>query len=79
VSVSNLADTGRSRRHVRSAALDRSGSFGRGDLAQEFQPLRMGCRCGPFTPDERRSHDAAIVRRQWRRELEQRAGALYGP
>ena len=33
----------------------------------------------PFTPDERRRHAAAIVRKQLRRELEQRAAALHGP
>jgi acyl-CoA hydrolase len=32
----------------------------------------------PSTPDERRRHAAAIVRKQLRRELEQRAGAIHG-
>ena len=32
----------------------------------------------PFTPDERRRHAAAVVRKQLRRELEQRAAALHG-
>jgi acyl-CoA hydrolase len=33
----------------------------------------------PFTPDERRRWDAAVVRKQLRQELEQRAKALHPP
>jgi acyl-CoA hydrolase len=31
----------------------------------------------PFTPDEKRRHDAAVTRKQLRQELEQRYGALH--
>jgi acyl-CoA hydrolase len=30
----------------------------------------------PFSPDERRRHAAALLRKQWRHELEQRASAV---